>query len=599
MQSENLKENYGLLEERNGLICARHRKVLITLSVLRLLVFAGGVLLSGAAFTISIIAGIAAVLITIILFLFLLNRYEYHSERRDFFGNLEMINRNERNSLSGDLSPFNSGNERINPDHDFSNDVDLFGEGSLFHYLNRTVTGQGMDTLAQWVTDPFKISGEIKLRQEAVSELSSKLSWRQEFIAYGTGKPLDKEDIEGLLTWLKDKSKILSSLFLRIVIWLFPSLAVVSLLLLIAGYIHYSVFTLIFLVNLLITLSQVRDTGKLHIQVSKKYEFLSSISRLLYSFEKENFQSEILSDIKKKIAGDEFSAVGRLKKLSRIIQSFDSRLNIIVGVFLNGLLLWDFHCIRSLEKWKEESENQFPEWLRLVGEADALISIANFAFNNPGYCYPELSEHGTIFTASMMGHPLISSDKRVCNDFEIAERGKVFIVTGANMAGKSTFLRTVAINFILAMCGAPVCADKLTFKPLKLFTSMRTTDSLTHNESYFYSELKRLKTLKIKLEEGEELLFILDEILKGTNSVDKSNGSRMFIRKIIELSGTGLIATHDNSLGEMEKEFPRIIVNKCFEIEIDGENISFDYKLREGITLKMNAGLLMKQMGIA
>jgi DNA mismatch repair ATPase MutS len=181
----------------------------------------------------------------------------------------------------------------------------------------------------------------------------------------------------------------------------------------------------------------------------------------------------------------------------------------------------------------------------------------------------------------------------------IPERGKVFIITGANMAGKSTFLRTVAVNFILAMTGAPVCARKMIFIPLKIFTSMRTTDSLTHNESYFYAELKRLKKLKTKLEEGEEILLILDEILKGTNSVDKSNGSKLFMKRIVELNGTGLIATHDTSLGEMENEFPGTIINKCFEIEIDGENISFDYKLREGITQKMNAALLMKQMGIA
>lgn len=599
MQSDILLENYRLLEEKYGILGTRHKKILFTLSVLRLVVFTGGTGLSIASFTLSPAAGLVSVLITIALFLFLLNRYEFHLERKEFFSNLETLNRNEINALSGDLSPFNNGSKRIDPDHNFSNDVDLFGAGSLFHFLNRTVTGQGEDILAQWLTDPFKISGEIGLRQEAISELSTRLEWRQEFIAYGIGKPLEKGDIEGLLSWLNNKSGILSSAFLRIAVWLFPALALTSLILVIAEYVHYSVFTFFFFINLLITLSQIRNTGRIHVQVSKKYEFLSSLSRLLSSFENESFQASILCDIKNKISGDELSAVSKIKKLSRIIQSFDTRLNMIVGVTLNGLLLWDFHCIRSLERWKEESKEQFPEWLSQIGQADALISFANFAYNNPGYCYPTLSKHKEIFSAITLGHPLISSDKRVCNDFMISEKGKIFIITGANMAGKSTFLRTIAVNFILAMTGAPVCANKMTFTPLNLFTSMRTTDSLTNNESYFYAELKRLKSLKIKLEEGEEILFILDEILKGTNSVDKSNGSRMFMKKIIELRGTGLIATHDTSLGEMEKEFPGIIVNKCFEIEIDGENISFDYKLQEGITMKMNAALLMKQMGIA
>jgi DNA mismatch repair ATPase MutS len=446
---------------------------------------------------------------------------------------------------------------------------------------------------------PYEISDEIKSRQKAISELSSKLEWRQEFMAHGFGKSLEKEDIEGLLKWLNDKTRFLSSPVLKIAIWFFPALALTSLLLLITGFLHYSVFAGFFLLNLLLVLKEIRNTGRIHILVSKKYEFLSSLSRLLSSFEKETFKATILCEIKNKISIGDLCAVNRIKKLSRIIQSFDSRLNLLVGFVLNGLLLWDFHCIRSLEKWKQKSKGQFPEWLKQVGEIDALISLANFAFNNPGYSYPELSGGKTIFFASTIGHPLINPDKRICNDFLISEQGKVFIITGANMAGKSTFLRTVAVNFILALIGSPVCAHKLIFTPLKLFTSMRTTDSLSQNESYFYAELKRLKTLKTKLEEGEKILFILDEILKGTNSVDKSNGSKLFMKRIIDLGGTGLIATHDTSLGEMENEFPGIIINKCFEIEIDGENINFDYRLQEGITKKMNAALLMKQMGIA
>jgi DNA mismatch repair ATPase MutS len=198
-----------------------------------------------------------------------------------------------------------------------------------------------------------------------------------------------------------------------------------------------------------------------------------------------------------------------------------------------------------------------------------------------------------------MGHPLLKRETRISNDFSVECRGQVFIITGANMAGKSTFLRTVAVNMVLGMIGAPVCAGEMNLSPVKLFTSMRTTDSLSQNESYFYAELKRLKALKERLEKGENIFFILDEILKGTNSTDKSLGSKLFLRRAIEYGGTGLIATHDISLGEMETEFPVNVVNKCFEIEIDGEKISFDYLLRDGITRKMNAAALMKQMGIA
>jgi DNA mismatch repair ATPase MutS len=203
-----------------------------------------------------------------------------------------------------------------------------------------------------------------------------------------------------------------------------------------------------------------------------------------------------------------------------------------------------------------------------------------------------------VFTALKLGHQLIAEEKRVHNDFTVSSEGVVSIISGANMAGKSTFLRTVAINYLLAMTGAPVCAGKMTFKPMSLYTSMRTTDSLATNESYFYAELKRLRILKARISNGEKLFFILDEILKGTNSDDKSLGSKLFINRLVELGGTGLIATHDTSLGEMENDYPEAITNNCFEVELDGENILFDYKLRDGITKKKNAVLLMKQMGI-
>jgi DNA mismatch repair ATPase MutS len=230
--------------------------------------------------------------------------------------------------------------------------------------------------------------------------------------------------------------------------------------------------------------------------------------------------------------------------------------------------------------------------------ADAFISLGNFAGNNAEFAYPVIYDGNIVFSAKDLGHPLITEEKRVCNDFILDGKGSVCILTGANMAGKSTFLRTVAVNYILAMAGAPVCAARMDFTPVKLFTSMRTTDSLSQNESYFYAELKRLRTLKTKIAESELHFFILDEILKGTNSSDKSLGSKLFLERLIALGGTGLIATHDTSLGEMERQFPESVMNMCFEIEIEGESIKFEYKLQKGITQKMNAALLMKQMGI-
>jgi DNA mismatch repair ATPase MutS len=228
---------------------------------------------------------------------------------------------------------------------------------------------------------------------------------------------------------------------------------------------------------------------------------------------------------------------------------------------------------------------------------DALISLSTFHFNFPGYCFPEFRD-GEVMVAEELGHPLIPDEQRICNDFSIPSEGTVVIITGANMAGKSTFLRSAGINLVLAMTGAPVCARRLVLKPAKLFTSMRTSDSLLHHESYFYAELKRIKTIVDELAIDRHTLVILDEILKGTNSDDKHKGSLAVLEKIFALGGTAIIATHDLELAKAEKDYGGRLINKCFEIDIDGATVSFDYKLRDGITQKMNANLLMRQMGI-
>jgi hypothetical protein len=598
MSKQELHEKYLGLAERYQVEFLREEKILFLISMLRLIVFVGGIGLASYSFTKSAFAGASVLSIFISLFLVLVLRYSRHEREKNLLENLVNINRNEAKALSFDLAPFQDGNQWIDSSHDFSNDLDLFGAGSVFQYLNRTVSGYGNKILAAWLSDPFSLSGKMKERQETIHELSSKLFWRQEFIAKGMGHSFEEKDVAGLLAWLNDKQKFFKSVFGKLIIFLLPSLAILSLILLIAGVFHYSVFTSLFLLNLILVAWHLRSIGKIHMNLSRINVFLSSLGSLLATFEKEPFQSPVLKKIQSDISGTSNPAVFQLKKLSRILQAFDNRINLMIGFILNGLLLWDFHCIYRLEKWKEKSKGHLPRWLNHLGEIDAFISLANYAYNNPDFVYPVVSSDKSILMAKELGHPLIHEENRICNDFILPGSGHICIITGANMAGKSTFLRTVAVNYILGMTGAPVCASEMGFTPLRLFTSMRTTDSLGHNESYFYAELKRLRILKERLEEGVETLFILDEILKGTNSNDKSTGSKLFLKKIIVLGGTGLIATHDTSLGEMEDEFPELIANHCFEIEIKGERIIFDYKLQNGITQKMNASLLLRQMGL-
>ena len=597
MKMDKISEAYSGLINKNELLLGSYKKRLFLISMLRLMVFIAGAILSVIAFGFSAFTGSLVILVTLIVFLFLVKLYTRFSFRISFTENLIAINTNELNALGGDYSAFDGGSDHINPEHDFSNDIDLFGESSLFGYLNRTVTGPGRALLAQWIAYPYSLREHIAGRQEAIRELAAKLQWRQTFMALGLDKRLGTEEINSLTGWLNGNEEHLPR-FLRLATNILPVSAIVTLLLSVTGILNLNFFIVVFLFNLFLIGMNLKKSNSIHSRVSQKHLFLSSTAQLIRSVEKEEFISPVLTGIQDKICTDRGSVADRIKELESIIKSFDSRLNLFAGLILNGLLLWDFQCILRLEKWRRSVASNLPEWLNLLGEIDGLNSLANYTYNNPLHSFPEINIDGTVIDSYGMGHPLLRRETRTDNDFSVRQRGQVFIITGANMAGKSTFLRSVAVNMVLGMTGAPVCALKMSLSPVKLFTSMRTTDSLSHNESYFYAELKRLKALKERMETGEEIFFVLDEILKGTNSTDKSLGSKLFLRRLIELGGTGLIATHDISLGEMEEEFPEHIVNKCFEIEIDGEKINFDYILRDGITRKMNAAILMRQMGI-
>jgi hypothetical protein len=566
-------------------------------SVFRLICFTGGLLLV-VFLAVKGMGGLAlsAAFFFIVLFLLLLRAFARHSEKKEMAANLATINQNEALSISGDNSKFRSGSQFVNNQHEFSYDIDLYGEDSLFQYLNRTVTGYGEEILAEWLADPYLLANELQKRQEIIRELGSRRQLRQEFMASGMKVPVDRDHSTSLIRWLNETVEM--PLMKRIIIFLLPSFTFTALILLLAGILHYSVFVVFILVNLGFVSSGLKKTNVVHSLLSGKFEWLFSLNKLLTVFGNGTFESGHLRNMQKEISGEENSAAVSVRKLGKIIQGFDSRLNILAGFSLNALFLWDYHCIRRLNTWKSLYRNEFPGWLKIIGETDAYSSLANYAYNNEAYSWPALSAKGFIIDAVTLGHPIIAAEKRVCNDFSIDKRGLICIITGANMAGKSTFLRTVAVNYILAMTGAPVCAGKFEFLPVKLFTSMRTTDSLAGNESYFYAELKRLKLLRSKINEDGTVFFILDEILKGTNSADKTLGSKLFLKKLISHEATGLIATHDISLADLEKEHPESVFNMCFEIEIEGPDIRFDYKLLKGITRKMNAAILMKQMGI-
>ena len=527
----------------------------------------------------------------------LVKRYIQVSDQKKFLHKLIDIHKREIEILSYNFEQQNAGPEFADPQHRYSGDLDLFGEGSLYQFMNRTVIKKGSGKLAGWLTNPLLEKDLLLERQLAIKELAEKDNFRQNFMATGELFMDNTDDLQNVHGWFYEPPVLGKSWFYRPARIVFPVLFLVCMILTLIRPELYRLLIFVFLIQLLIVGLQLRHTNRVHGLLSRHLQTFQKLSRLFGLFEKETFRSHFLAGLKRQFCSADTSAAHAINQLSRLLSAFDNRLNILAGLFLNGILLWDIQCILRLEKWKVRYRSFFGPWVEGLAEFDALNSLATFHFNFPFFCFPEFLP-GEIIRATAVGHPLISEEHRVCNDFAVPTGGVVVIITGANMAGKSTFLRTVGINLVLAMAGAPVCAKQFAFDPAELFTSMRTSDSLQHHESYFYAELKRIKTIVDELSNGKKMLIILDELLKGTNSTDKHKGSVAVLERILALNGTGIIATHDLELAQAENQYAGKVINKCFEIEIKGAEVFFDYRLRDGITQKMNASLLMRQMGI-
>lgn len=593
-----VESSYKLRIEKCTKQISAIRSRLVVLSVLRFLTFIASffiIVLLVKQFTWFKLSLLFLILLS---FIALVTYYIKQKEVLNYFQFLLEINTNELNVLNNDYSAFDTGEEYICREHEYSYDLDLFGEGSLFQYLNRSVTLAGKNFLARQLLDANQVNREtIENRQNVAKELALKLDWRQEFMATALATPMAKDDNKKINDWINQPVYFLKRMYFKILVVALPVITLTFLSLFLAGVSHYSWFILFALIQLMIASLLLRRTNKEQIKVSEELKILRNYAKLLKLIEKEDFSSRNLQSLKKDLKTDQASAIVALKKLIRIIDAFDTRLNLILGVVLNATLMWDLVSVMRLEKWKLKFGDNIKRWTEVVAEFDYYISCANYTYNNQEFSFPQLSEEGVLH-AKELGHPLIPEDVRVNNDFMIKSAGSIEIITGANMAGKSTFLRTVGVNLILAMNGMPVCANKFEFKLQKLYSGMRTADSLKENESYFYAELKRLKFIIEKLKEGQQVFILLDEILKGTNSIDKAEGSWKFVENLIALKATGVVATHDLSLCDLEKKYPENIENKCFEVQIDGDKIDFDYKLQPGITQNMNASLLMKQMGI-
>ncbi|TBM98984.1 DNA mismatch repair protein MutS [Hyunsoonleella flava] len=566
-------------------------KRMTTLSILRVLVFL--VVAFGIYFYFNFWQ--VAVLLAAIgigLFVYLLSKHSDVKHQKAFYDALIKINQDELAIASGNFHNRDQGLEFQDPKHFYSLDIDLFGRGSFFQFINRTHINEGKKQLA----DALKANEtkDVKLRQEAIKELASKPKWRQ---FYGANARLVTVETPAtaIVNWLGTYKSFLPNLMQ----WLPLAFSLCSIAIFI-GIIsdviaNQSVLLYWLFLGLGLTGIYVKKINQLSSNADKVKDTFRQYAVLLDMIENETFQSELLKQKQHQIQTEKDKASLIFKKLSRSLDALDNRNNIIGAIFGNGFFLTDIKNSYRIEQWIEQYNTKVSDWFEVVSFFDAYNSLGNFSFNHPEYVFPLISKDEHIIKAEGLGHPLLNKDKRVDSDVVI-DKEQFFIVTGANMAGKSTFLRTISLHIVMANVGLPVCAKSSVYSPIKLITSMRTSDSLTDDSSYFFSELTRLKFIVDTIKETPYFI-VLDEILKGTNSTDKAIGSKKFVEKLVASNATGIIATHDLSLCDIEKELEDV-KNYYFDAEIVNDELFFDYTLKEGVCKNMNASFLLKKMEI-
>ena len=508
------------------------------------------------------------------------------------------LNQDELKGLEGDYSVFDEGREFIDAGHPYSYDLDLFGRKSLFQALGRTCTHIGKQTLTTWMQHHLTEKAAIETRQESIRDMSRRMEFREAFRVTGSINRGADSDEEEISRWSQTPSVLQHLWWVKLCLWAVPGINILLLALGLLNILSLSWFGMMFTVFVILSFGLIQRVTLIQESYGKKLKTLNRYARLITLAKGETWQAPALRELTDKLDIDGHSPAEALTQLSKELDRLDLRNNQLLYVILEGSMFFQLHQIVRIERWKARYGKYLMGWLEAVGELDALCSLGTFAYNHPAYTYPTITNQPFCFLARNMGHPLMPEAQCVKNDATIPSRPYFLIITGANMAGKSTYLRTIGVNYLLACMGCPVCCESLTLYPAHLITSLRTTDSLSDNESYFFAELKRLKRIIDLLNKGQELFIILDEILKGTNSADKQKGSLDLIRQFMRLKADGIIATHDLLLGTLADQFPEYIRNYCFEADIKDNELTFSYRLREGVAQNMNACFLMRKMGI-
>ena len=507
------------------------------------------------------------------------------------------INEDELKALEHTYYHFADGNEFTPKEHFYANDLDVFGHASLYQYINRTSSEMGSSTLADWLLKPSKPETILE-RQTAVKELVTQTEWRQQLQAFGAAEKIKKATQTSLQNWFAENDRFINNKFWLIIRYLMPLIILTVIALNITDVLSNHIRNYCLLASTLFAFYISKKVTPLHQQVSKMTGELEVLKDSIQLIEQTYFKSTCLQNLHKQFNHHNGKASSQLNQLKKILERLDLRFNFVVFIPLNILLQWDLQQVIALEKWKQQNHKNVMAWFIALGQFEALNSFSTLSFNHPGWCFPILKEEHFFIEGKEIGHPLIQADKCINNPLKIEHTGELMLVTGSNMAGKSTYLRSIGTNTILAMAGAPVCAKYFCLSPVQIISSMRIADNLEESTSTFYAELKKLKTIIDKVNNNEKVFILLDEILRGTNSLDRHTGSAALIKQLIKHNAACIIATHDVELAKMKEHYPNNILNYHFDVQVSNDELYFDYQLKEGICTSLNASILMKKIGI-
>ncbi|MCX2474741.1 DNA mismatch repair protein MutS [Pedobacter sp. MC2016-05] len=537
-----------------------------------------------------------ALLLPVVGFVFVVRKQARLDREIDYQKQLLWVYQNEWNQLNGKPNGYEDGSVFESESHPYSSDLDIFGRASLFSLVNRCYTKTGKDLLAgRLATKSTK--AEILARQEAIKEVQGKIEETFDFRANLHGHNIEK--IEQIKTQLAGDlglqlafvRKKLLRIYVAVAPYITFGLVLSSIFI---GGLSGNILGLFVFIHLGINIFLNSKINLVFYSFGGGSGLLNSYAEAIKWAENQPWKSSYILQL----FTSKTPVSKEIKTLSKVIQKFDARLNLIVGGFLNGLFLWDLQCCISLDKWYQSSSKDVISALNHLGDFEEIISLATLAYNQPDWVFPSIDE-GFQLSGNEIGHPLIAVERRVNNDFYLEAKPTVDIVTGSNMAGKSTFLRTLGINMVLAYAGGPVCARSLQLSVFSINSYMRIKDSLNESTSTFKAELDRLKMILKNIEQDKNTFVLIDEMLRGTNSKDKYLGSKVFVEKLIAEKTPGLFATHDLQLADLKEDHPTTLRNFHFDIQIINGEMEFDYKLKQGPCSTFNAAILLKQIGLS